>query len=179
MCARGDSEAKPASQVTIKSYRLVDMNGSSRDAKRVGNDANPAPQETKTIPEIAKPEVGHPGSQRYERDDDQLEFGRVVNYSDAVFAIASTLLVVGIGIPTVQAGRLPDQLSDLGLEIMSFFISFLVIGYYWMAHHRFVAAVRCFDTGLISLNLVLPWDHRLRPVSHRSGRGASKTSRSR
>jgi hypothetical protein len=144
-----------------------------------GTTRNRPRRRRKTIPEIAKPEVGHPGSQRYERDDDQLEFGRVVNYSDAVFAIASTLLVVGIGIPTVQAGRLPDQLSDLGLEIMSFFISFLVIGYYWMAHHRFVAAVRCFDTGLISLNLVLPWDHRLRPVSHRSGRGASKTSRSR
>jgi uncharacterized membrane protein len=65
-----------------------------------------------------------------------------------------TLLVVGIGVPTVQEARLGDALRELRPEIVSFFVSFLVVGYYWLAHHRFFAQLRSLNTPLIVLNLV-------------------------
>ncbi|HEX6310368.1 MAG TPA: TMEM175 family protein [Acidimicrobiia bacterium] len=88
----------------------------------------------------------------YERGRE--EFGRVLAFSDGLFAIAMTLLVVGIGVPTVQDAQLGNALRDLLPEIISFFVSFLVVGYYWLAHHRFFAQLRHLTTPLIVLNLV-------------------------
>lgn len=86
------------------------------------------------------------------------EFTRVVTFSDAVFAIAMTLLVVGIGIPTLTDGdsvsELADALNDDLGSFISFFISFAVIGRYWVAHHEFVARLRGIDRGVIGLNLI-------------------------
>jgi uncharacterized membrane protein len=65
-----------------------------------------------------------------------------------------TLLVVGIGVPRVAGSELADELSDRLHEILSFFISFAVLGFYWMAHHRFVAGLARVDRALIALNLV-------------------------
>ncbi len=90
---------------------------------------------------------------RYERHSPGLEFDRFVFFSDAVFAIAMTLLVVGIGIPHVASDNLEHALHNKSDEIISFFISFLVIGYYWLAHHRFVAQLVTIDTGFMVLNL--------------------------
>jgi uncharacterized membrane protein len=93
------------------------------------------------------------GRPRYERHSQGLEFDRFVFFSDAVFAIAMTLLVVGIGIPHVASQNLEHALENKSDEILSFFISFLVIGYYWLAHHRFVAQLVTIDTGFMVLNL--------------------------
>jgi uncharacterized membrane protein len=82
------------------------------------------------------------------------EFGRVLAFSDGLFAIAMTLLVVGIGVPTVREAQLGDALRDLQPEILSFFVSFLVVGYYWLAHHRFFGNLQRLNTPLIVLNLV-------------------------
>ena len=94
-----------------------------------------------------------PKRPRYERHSAGLEFDRFVFFSDAVFAIAMTLLVVGIGIPHVASDNLEHALHNKSDEILSFFISFLVIGYYWLAHHRFVAQLVTIDTGFMVLNL--------------------------
>ncbi|MFA5883636.1 MAG: TMEM175 family protein [Acidimicrobiia bacterium] len=91
---------------------------------------------------------------RYERESHGLEFDRVAFFSDAVFAIAMTLLVVGIGIPTVSDGELGDALRDKQPEIISFFISFVVIGNYWLGHHRFFSRLRAVSARLMTLNLV-------------------------
>src|SRR5262245_19393656 len=80
---------------------------------------------------------------RYRRRSEELEFDRVAFFSDAVFAIAMTLLVVGIGIP--HEAKLGDALSGKDAEIFSFFLSFLVIGYYWLEHHRFFSQLRAVD----------------------------------
>src|SRR5262245_2740094 len=85
-------------------------------------------------------ETDRPGSgseARYVRESPGLEFDRVAFFSDAVFAIAMTLLVVGIGIPSVAQGELGDALREKQSEITSFFVSFVVLGNYWLAHHRF------------------------------------------
>jgi uncharacterized membrane protein len=89
---------------------------------------------------------------RYERGSD--EFSRVVAFTDGVFAIAMTLLVVQIDIPNVDPSGLESAVADQGALIISFFISFLVIGYYWMAHHRFWALLARVEPGLMMLNLV-------------------------
>jgi uncharacterized membrane protein len=93
---------------------------------------------------------------RVQRGSD--EFSRVLTFSDGMFAIAMTLLVVGIGVPTLtdsgDAGELLDKVDELLPEIVSFFISFAVIGRYWIAHHRFFALLREMDYGLIWINLL-------------------------
>jgi uncharacterized membrane protein len=82
----------------------------------------------------------------------------VLAFSDGLFAIAMTLLVVAIGVPTLSDGdsvhELAEALNDLSPELISFFISFAVIGRYWAAHHLFFAQLARMDRGLIGLNLV-------------------------
>jgi uncharacterized membrane protein len=85
---------------------------------------------------------------QYRRRSESLEFERVAFFSDAVFAIAMTLLVVGIGIPSVH------ELGGKTTEIFSFFLSFLVIGLYWLAHHRFFSKLTAVDVRFMKLNLV-------------------------
>ena len=83
-----------------------------------------------------------------------LEFDRVAFFSDAVFAIAMTLLVVGIGIPHVSAARFERTLSDKDAQIFSFFLSFVVIGLFWLSHHRFFATLGRVDRRFMQLNLL-------------------------
>ena len=86
------------------------------------------------------------------------EFSRVVGFSDGVFAIAMTLLVIGVVVPSLSnpssVRDLADALNDLLPNIISFFISFAVIGRYWVAHHGFFARLGAVDRSLIGLNLV-------------------------
>ena len=91
---------------------------------------------------------------RYRRRSEELEFDRVAFFSDAVFAIAMTLLVVGIGIPHVPESKIAGQLAKKGDEIFGFFLSFLVIALYWLAHHRFFAKLAAVDTRFMRINLV-------------------------
>ncbi len=77
---------------------------------------------------------------RYTRDT--LEFGRVVNLADAVFAIALTLLVLSI--ERVEAGAL-----------VAFALAFLLVANVWWQHHRIVARLAWLEPGLIAINLVL------------------------
>jgi uncharacterized membrane protein len=90
---------------------------------------------------------------RYARKESSLEFDRVAFFSDAVFAIAMTLLVVGIGIPEVRESELGDALRGKEAEIISFFISFFVIGFYWMGHHQLFSRLQTVSTRLIRINL--------------------------
>jgi uncharacterized membrane protein len=91
---------------------------------------------------------------RFERKESSLEFDRVAFFSDAVFAIAMTLLVVGIGIPEVRGSDLGNALRGKEPEIISFFISFFVIGFYWLGHHQFFGRLQSVSPRLIKLNLV-------------------------
>jgi uncharacterized membrane protein len=92
-------------------------------------------------------------NQRYERPSS--DFDRVGYFSDVVFAIALTLLVVGIGVPkVVDTADLADELRNLGPEVLSFFISFTVIGFYWKGQHASFAQMKAVNGGYITLNLV-------------------------
>ena len=82
-----------------------------------------------------------------------LEYDRVLFFSDAVFAIAITLLVVDIRVPDIvrDAGQ---QISNSTGKILSFVISFLVIGLFWMGHHRLFRYITALDRRLMFLNLL-------------------------
>jgi uncharacterized membrane protein len=91
---------------------------------------------------------------RYGRDSQ--EFARVVNLSDALFAIAMTLLVFstmeasGVRLDGIL-GAFRDQLG----ELIAFVLSFAVVANFWWIHHRFFAVLGFVEPGLIAVNLVL------------------------
>ena len=91
-------------------------------------------------------------------DRDSVEFSRTLAFTDGLFAIAMTLLVVDLAVPTIKhthsVHELADALTDETSTYVSFFISFAVIGRYWVAHHNFVAGLARVDQRLISLNLI-------------------------
>ena len=101
-----------------------------------------------------------PSSTRYQRHGENGSFDRVVYFSDAVFAIAMTLLVVEIGVPETVVGdaddpaALFDAFSDKGPLIFAFFLGCYVIGSYWMAHHRFMSWLGAVDRGFLALTVV-------------------------
>ncbi len=89
------------------------------------------------------------------------EFGleRLVFFSDAVFAIAITLLALEIRLPGDAADFSNQQLFKSLVAIwpkyLSFLISFLVIGNFWIAHHRRYRYIQRYDTRLMLLNLLV------------------------
>jgi uncharacterized membrane protein len=82
-----------------------------------------------------------------------VELERLVFFSDAVIAIAITLLVVTLALPEATE-NVGDALLDRWPQMLSYVLSFLVIGVFWMAHHRIFRYVRSIDQRLIWLNLL-------------------------
>jgi uncharacterized membrane protein len=95
-------------------------------------------------------------SRRYGRES--VEFARVLNFNDGLYAIAMTLLIVSIAVPTISdthsVGDLAEALDDLTGNFVSFFISFAVIGRYWIAHHQAISLLEAMDQAFIGLNLI-------------------------
>ena len=80
---------------------------------------------------------------------------RVIAFSDGVFAIAITLLVLSLEVPDVTDKNLGEALKDLTPELFTYALSFAVVGMYWMAHHRTFRLVTRIDRTLLWINLVL------------------------
>ncbi|HEY5051913.1 MAG TPA: TMEM175 family protein [Solirubrobacterales bacterium] len=88
------------------------------------------------------------------REDNEIEFSRIVAFSDGVFAIAITLLVLNLGVPDhIREGELGQAIWDQRQTFIAYALSFAVIGRFWVVHHRFFADVIGFDSRLIALNL--------------------------
>jgi uncharacterized membrane protein len=101
-----------------------------------------------------------------ERRDFQIE--RLILFTDAVFAIAITLLVIEIKAPEVHG--LPIKLQISGLLAMipkfsGFTISFFVIAIYWRSHHRLFGFVTSYTEKLIWLNILFLFTVVLMPFS--------------
>jgi uncharacterized membrane protein len=90
---------------------------------------------------------------RYGRDT--VEFGRVANLSDGLFAISLTLLVFTLDASEVRLDRLHGVLMDQTGELIAFVLSFAVVANFWWVHHRFFANLGNLEPGLIILNLGL------------------------
>jgi uncharacterized membrane protein len=65
---------------------------------------------------------------------DRRHLERLNAFSDGVFAIAITLLVLTIEVPKDDVNSLSSALSDLGPNIAAYFIGFAVIGLFWYGH---------------------------------------------
>jgi uncharacterized membrane protein len=88
------------------------------------------------------------------REGNEIEFSRIVAFSDGVFAIAITLLVLNLKIGKGLANsEVWEALWYQRDQFLAFAISFAVIGRFWLVHHRFFAEVTAFDGRLLALNL--------------------------
>lgn len=88
------------------------------------------------------------------KNEFQLE--RIIFFSDAVFAIAITLLIIDIRIPFREGftnGQLVQALSEKAPELFGFVISFFIIAGFWVLHHKMFSYVVPFDQKLVWLNL--------------------------
>jgi uncharacterized membrane protein len=83
------------------------------------------------------------------------ETNRVEAFSDGVFAIAITLLILEIKVPPAGSGDLARQLWRQWPSYVSFLISFAFIGIMWVNHHRLFTYIKRCDHILLMLNLLL------------------------
>jgi uncharacterized membrane protein len=87
------------------------------------------------------------------------ELERIIFFSDAVFAIAITLLALDLRLPELPASAPADALLSalvlLTPKFVAYLVSFLVIGSSWVTHHRHFRHIRHYDNGLIWINLGL------------------------
>lgn len=95
-----------------------------------------------------------PKTPRYLRHGEGLEFDRVSFFTDAVYAIAMTLLVVELRIPVVAPDRLAETLRGEGYAVAGFFFGFVLLGRHWVVHHSYWARLASIDRRLAALNLV-------------------------
>ena len=96
--------------------------------------------------------------QGFDREEREIEFGRALAFSDGVFGVAITLLITTIDVPRVTGpdleSKLVDALQALDDSVLSYFISFAVIGLMWMHHHRLFSRIHRLDSGALWLNLL-------------------------
>jgi uncharacterized membrane protein len=89
--------------------------------------------------------------------DDRSRLERVAFFSDAVFAIAATLLVVDLRVPETVGrltdGQFVDALVALTPKLYGFAVSIVVICLYWAGHHRTFGRFVRYDSGLPYANL--------------------------
>lgn len=100
----------------------------------------------------------------------EFQLERLILFSDAVFAIAITLLVIEIKIPEIHEKPVTDnavlhKLAELIPKFVGFLVSFLLIGQYWIVHHRMFSFVINFTDRLIWLNILFLFAIALMPFS--------------
>lgn len=105
------------------------------------------------------------------------ESGRVEAFSDGVFAIAITLLILEIKVPEGAGEHLWTALGAQWPSYAAYVVSFLVIGIMWANHHTVFGYVARVDRTLLFLNLLLllvvaalPWPTALLAEYLREGR---------
>jgi len=86
----------------------------------------------------------------------QRELDRISGFSDGVFAVAITLLVLNIEVPQLQGDeKLTTALDDLVPDVMAYFIAFAVIGLFWYGHHKTWSRLRATTPRLVWSNLLM------------------------
>lgn len=84
---------------------------------------------------------------------------RITAFSDGVFSIAITLLVLNLRIPIIPqskvSGELLDQLGTQWPSLLSYLLSFVIIGIYWVAHHNMFHYIKRSDRPFLWINILL------------------------
>ena len=82
--------------------------------------------------------------------------GRLEAFSDGVFAIAITLLVLDIHVPDPSTtADLAQQLGSQWPSYVAYGVSFLTIGIIWINHHAMLRRIKAIDHEILILNLLL------------------------
>lgn len=94
---------------------------------------------------------------------------RIAFFSDAVFAIAITLMAIEIHPPHVNKGDTEavvwEKFKELLPEFLGLLVSFWLIGSAWLRHHQLFKYVDNFDLGFMAINLWLLFTIILYPFS--------------
>jgi uncharacterized membrane protein len=94
---------------------------------------------------------------------------RVEALTDGVFAIVMTILVLELGVPIVTGETLHTELTGHLLamwpEFLSYFVTFLMLGFMWSAHYYQFSNIRRSDSGLVWLNIIFLMFMSLLPFS--------------
>jgi uncharacterized membrane protein len=77
--------------------------------------------------------------------------------ADGVFAIVMTLLVLELAVPVVMTtsghDSLAHELLEMWPEFLFYFLSFLILGMYWLIHHFIFDGIIAYDSTLVWLNI--------------------------
>lgn len=129
----------------------------------------------------AAPTTGQSGTDRPARTAD-FSTARLEAFSDGVFAIAITLLVLNLNVPSpgsLQGQSLRQALGHQWPSYFAYLVSFLVIGIIWINHHAMCALARRVDRRTLFVNLlllltvsVIPFPTRLLATYLTAGHGA-------
>ncbi|HNP53727.1 MAG TPA: TMEM175 family protein [Ferruginibacter sp.] len=103
-------------------------------------------------------------------EKEKFQLDRIALFSDAIFAIAITLLIIEIKVPELHSEPITDtalahELAHLMPKFIGFLVSFLVIGLYWLAHHRMFRFVTRSSQKLLWNNLLFMLPIVLMPFS--------------
>lgn len=89
------------------------------------------------------------------RFTDAASLTRISSLSDGVFAIVFTLLVFDLKIsPGVGGEFLSIAILQLQPKLLSYFVTFFIIGVYWVGHHAILRHVIAYDRGFLWMNLL-------------------------
>jgi uncharacterized membrane protein len=86
---------------------------------------------------------------------DELGTTRLETFSDGIFAIAATLLVLEIGVTAGNGRDLGSELLKIWPSYLAYVTSFLIIGVIWMNHHHCVALISRVDRPFLFVNTLL------------------------
>lgn len=99
----------------------------------------------------------------------EFQLERMILFSDAVFAIAITLLIIDLKVPDLLPPVTDQKMSDAVIALIpkftGFILSFFLIGLYWTIHHRIFGFVIGYTNKLIWLNLIFLFGIVLMPFS--------------
>ncbi|KAM3095809.1 TMEM175 family protein [Phormidesmis sp. 146-12] len=87
-----------------------------------------------------------------------MSLSRFEAFSDGVFAIAMTLLVIEIKVPNLSQTTSSEAITEMlhvGSHLLSYVTSFLVIGVIWLNHHALFHLLKRIDRAALAINLVL------------------------
>jgi uncharacterized membrane protein len=103
-------------------------------------------------------EMTEDGDQRSDRTDHERRRGdpdRVKAFTDGVFAIITTILVLEIAIPSDLGEQgLRQALDEIGPTLLAWVISFLITGMYWVWHRDLFTQIRFVNRDVVWLNLL-------------------------
>lgn len=99
----------------------------------------------------------------------QKELDRIMAFSDGIFGVAITLLVLTIDVPNISPDSadqlLPGHLIKLWPQFLSYFLGFVVIGSFWIVHHQKLKFIKKYDSVFLWLNIITLFLVSLLPFS--------------